>query len=209
MRNRIFNLANGLTLSRFAAAPVILWLVLAMARDQATVSLAALGVMIATILTDLFDGMAARAYKMVTNFGKIMDPVADSTFFMTLLFAFSASPRFRENFPVWFPVIVLWREIAMHVLRRYSALKGIVLAAKASGKAKMFVQSIVMSALLALIAASDAKFYPLAEEVLQKAAFWSGVVVVAVNLLSLPEYLRSVPELIAEYASDTPTEKPE
>ena len=52
-------------------------------------------------------------------------------------------------------LVVLYREIGMHVLRRYAALRGIVLAAKFSGKAKMVIQSIALILLLILIVAAD------------------------------------------------------
>ena len=135
MHRPLVNWANALTLSRFALAPLMLWLTLRLEPGAWGVSTAAFLLLGLTLLTDLFDGMVARAHKVVTNFGKIMDPVADSTFFLTVLFAVSASPRFRDAFPVWMPIVVLYREVAIQVLRRYAALRGIVLAAKWSGKA--------------------------------------------------------------------------
>lgn len=203
MKSRIFNLANALTLFRFPAAPAILWLVLQLsAPPQVTpawISEVIVVLMGVTLLTDLFDGMAARHYKIITNFGRIMDPVADSTFFMTLLFALSASPRFGEHFPIWFPILVLYREVAMHVLRRYAALKGIVLAAKVSGKAKMAVQSIGMAIFFLLLCGHDTNWLAVEESFLQKFVFWCGVVVVGVNLLSIIEYAREIPVLVEEW----------
>ena len=198
MRQRLIHAANLLTLSRFAAAPVMLGLLLRLRTpaEEGMVpwfSAAAFALLVATLLTDLFDGMVARAQHQVSDFGKIMDPVADSTFFMTLLFGLAACPRF--NFPIWIPLIVLWREVAMHVLRRYAALRGRVLAAKTSGKAKMVVQSVLMLAFFLALGASDLGAYFVSEATLDRALWVGGVVIAVVNLLSLVEYMREAPAL--------------
>ncbi len=205
MKRKLFNLANGLTLSRFAAAPFMLWLILELRTPAVDargpwISLACFVLFLVTVLTDLFDGMVARAYKVVTDFGKIMDPVADSTLFMTVLFAFSACERFR--LPIWIPIIVLWREVAMHVLRRYAALRGIVLAAKFSGKFKMVVQCVVLIGFFLLLAASDLAGGKLEECYLRMILLWSGILIAVVNLLSLVEYFREVPVLVREWRGE-------
>ena len=209
---RIFNLANVLTLSRFAAAPVLLWLILRLAPPATPafcvwVSTAALALLGVTLLTDLLDGWVARAYGIVTDFGKIMDPVADSTFFMTLLFALSVSPRFRDDFPVWIPILVLYREVGMQVLRRYGALRGRVLPAKFSGKAKMVVQSVAACAAMALIALSDLGLWRQSEPRLARLLLAAGIIIVAANLLSLLEYLREVPVLVREWRGEADLEE--
>ncbi len=209
IRRNLVNLANGLTLSRFAFAPVILVLLNWM-RDPADdpeawkTSLAIVVVLGVTLLTDLFDGMVARARKEVTNFGKIMDPVADSTFFMTLLFGLSACRRFGDLVSLWFPILVLYREIAMHILRRYAALKGHAMPAKMSGKIKMFAQSLATAAFFLLAFARDVTFDSasgavIGEEAIRTLALYVAVFTVVVNYWSLIEYSRDVPELIAEY----------
>jgi CDP-diacylglycerol--glycerol-3-phosphate 3-phosphatidyltransferase len=203
----LVNLANALTLSRFVLAPVMLWLLTrlqapAEAGFAAWVAPAAAAVLLVALLTDMFDGVAARNLKHVTDFGKIMDPVADSTFFMTVLFALSASERI--DLPIWMPLLVLYREVAMHVLRRYAALRGVVLAAKKSGKAKMATQSIAILAALLVLSASDLGLLRLGESSLGKIFFGVGLLVVAANLLSLPEYLRDVPRLLREERRDEP-----
>ncbi len=209
-RRPLFNLPNVLTLSRFFLAPVMLWLILKLDKPEFDSgawigSLAILIVLAVTLLTDLFDGALARARREVTNFGKIMDPVADSTFFMTLLFGLSASPRFGDWVSLWFPVLVLYREIAMQIYRRYAALKGNAVPAKMAGKIKMFSQSVATAAFFLLVFVRDWSYAgnpassPLSEEFLQQFAFYLCVFTVAVNYLSLIEYSRDVPELIAEY----------
>ena len=209
-RRPLFNLPNALTLSRFVFAPVLLFLILQL-RDPANdpdawkTSLAMLIILVVALLTDLIDGSVARARGEVTNFGKIMDPVADSTLFMTILFGLASSMRFGDAVSIWMPILVLYREIGMHILRRYAALKGHAAPAKLSGKAKMFSQSMVTAVFLLLVFLRDYTFANnpngalISEMTLDSAAFWVGIFTVAVNLLSLIEYSRDIPELIAEY----------
>ncbi|MCC8181204.1 MAG: CDP-alcohol phosphatidyltransferase family protein [Planctomycetes bacterium] len=208
-RRPIFNLPNCLTLSRFVFAPIMLWLILNMAdpgvnRDAWKITLAILILLIIALLTDLFDGWTARQRKEVTQFGKIMDPVADSTFFMTLLFALSACDRFGESVSLWFPMLVLYREIAIQILRRYAALKGNAVPAKMSGKIKMFTQSVLTAFffLLVLIRDMGMAFYRhvwISENFLHNFVLFLALYTVAVNYWSLIEYSRDVPELVAEY----------
>ncbi len=216
-RRRLFNLPNCLTLSRFVFAPVILVLLRQMTdpdydRGAWRVSLAIALVLAVTLLTDLFDGMVARARGEVTNFGKIMDPVADSTFFMTLLFGLSACPRFGDSVSLWFPMLVLYREIAMHILRRYAALKGHAVPAKMSGKIKMFSQSVATALFFLLVLARDwttarSGVSFVSEDFLRGFAFFLACFAVAVTWWSMIEYFRDVPELIAEYTNDAPPGK--
>lgn len=211
MLKQIANPANALTLSRFVSAPIVLGLAMmlvdpALTPSRVWVAPVMFALILITVLTDLFDGLVARRLKVVTDFGKIMDPVADSTFFMTLMFALSVTPRFGEWFPIWFPILVLWREVAMHVLRRYAALKQIVLAAKTSGKAKMVIQSVLTIGFTLVVAVSDLKIIPIPEHGLQVGIFVVGIIIVLANWLSMIEYLREIPKLAATDAppADTP-----
>ncbi|MHC4872493.1 MAG: CDP-diacylglycerol--glycerol-3-phosphate 3-phosphatidyltransferase [Planctomycetota bacterium] len=191
------NLANYLTLSRFLTAPLFLYLITRLDNSNSgSISIIAAVVVIVTLLTDMFDGYAARAQNNVTNFGKIMDPVADSTFFLTALFAFSASDRF--DVPIWLPIIVLYREIGMHVLRRYAALSGVVLAAKVSGKTKMVIQSVLLVAIMLLISIADNNWYEVAVQTLNNIVFWSIAIIAFVNVVSMIEYLGEIPKMRKE-----------
>jgi len=216
----IFNLANLLTLSRFVAGPLAAWFILrSRSPDGAAgagwgVSLAVFLILGLGLLTDLFDGWVARRRRVVTDFGKIMDPVADSTFCLVILFALSASHRFRDHLPVWFPLAVLYREVAIQVLRRYGALTGQVLAARWSGKVKMFVQSLLLLGFTGFVALSDCgngiPGFPggWPEPVLGRAAFWTGLSIAVVNVASLAGYLRDVPALIADWRHPGPGRAP-
>ncbi len=214
-RRPLFNLPNVLTLSRFVLAPIMLVLVMHM-RDPAEyvhawrTSLWVVIIMAVAMLTDLFDGAVARARGEVTIFGKIMDPVADSTFFMTLLFGLFACKRFGGAIDVWMPILVLYREVAIHILRRYAALKGHAVPAKLSGKIKMFSQSLVTAAFFVAVLIRDWSFANrpdgalIGEPSLLSFAYATGLFTVVVNILSLIEYSRDVPELLAEYVGPEP-----
>jgi len=200
MRQRpLCNLANALTLFRLPASPLMIWLILQLDQDAnrvwASICILILGILVG--FSDFFDGKIARKYKMVTDFGKIMDPIADSTFFMSTIFAFTASERF--DLSIWPPVIVLYREILMHVIRRYAALKGTVLAARWGGKAKTFIQSVTMAIVAFAICVNDCGLFVLGETWLHHLIQGICILIAAVNIISLYDYLRDAPALIIEY----------
>lgn len=209
MRQRpLCNFANALTLFRLPASPLMIWLILALDRPESRVWASA-GVLILGILvglSDFFDGRVARRYRLVTDFGKIMDPVADSTFFMSTMFVFTASERF--DLSIWPPVIMLYREILMHVIRRYAALKGTVMAARWGGKMKTFIQSVTMSVVAVAICFNDCGLLVLGETLLHDLVMWIAILIAVVNIISLYDYIKDAPELIIEYhaadAADTP-----
>ena len=120
---------NRLTLYRIAAVPII---VILMIYDNEVCSFfAALQFSIAAI-TDYFDGYFARKRGMVTNFGKIMDPVADKLLISLSLIMIVAHGRT----PAWIACVIIGREIAVTGLRNIIAEKGEDLSASNLGKYK-------------------------------------------------------------------------
>jgi cardiolipin synthase len=97
------NVPNALTGLRIAAVPVFIWLFLA-GRP-----IAALAVFIGAMVTDLLDGIAARALKQFTRIGAIMDPIADKLMGVTALGLLCWSHRL----PMWLLWLVLFRETAI------------------------------------------------------------------------------------------------
>jgi len=206
----LLRIPNLLTLFRIPAGPVMAWFLLEVSKDANYQNGAAgsrnwwIAILILSImvfLSDLFDGILARNMKQVSDFGKIMDPVADSTFFMSLLFALSASPRF--DMPIWIPLLVMYREIAIHVVRRYVALTGVIMAAGISGKIKMAVQCIVLSLLGLFGMFLDFGYIKLdnGEYLLRTVSFYGGILIVFVNIVSLLIYLRGLPGFFATDSS--------
>ena len=99
---------------------------------------------IAASFTDMFDGKIARKHNLVTNFGKIMDPLADK------ILVYSAFALLVESGLVaaWMMIIILAREFAISGMRTVAASDGIVIAAGMSGKIKTVLQMIAVPALL-------------------------------------------------------------
>lgn len=85
-------------------------------------------------LTDLFDGKLARKYNLVSDFGKLMDPLADKVLVTSALVCFVAEASAAT--PSWVVILILAREFLVTSLRLLAAAKGVVLAADKWGKYK-------------------------------------------------------------------------
>nr|WP_300149110.1 CDP-diacylglycerol--glycerol-3-phosphate 3-phosphatidyltransferase [Propionicimonas sp.] len=131
-------LPNALTVLRLVLVPVFVVLLFLHPTDfgwrmAATV---AFGV---AILTDLFDGRIARRYNLVSDFGKIWDPIADKA----LTGAAFISLSILNELPWWVTVVILIREWGITWMR-VQMLKYEVMAAAAGGKLKTLLQSIAL-----------------------------------------------------------------
>ena len=145
------NLPNKLTVFRMILIPVFM-LVLALPLDWGTLQVAgavlpvthlvAAIIFIVASLTDLADGKIARKYKLVTNFGKFADPLADKLLVMTALIFFV---QFGWV-PAWMVAIIVIRELAITGLRTLIVdNNGKVLAAAMPGKIKTASQMVAIS----------------------------------------------------------------
>ena len=90
--------------------------------------------------TDVLDGYIARKYNMVTDFGKLMDPLADKIFMVTAFIMLAD----KQILPGWVAVVILSREFMVTGLRLLAANKGIVISADITGKIKTFVQMLFL-----------------------------------------------------------------
>jgi CDP-diacylglycerol---glycerol-3-phosphate 3-phosphatidyltransferase len=99
-------------------------------------------------LTDGLDGYIARSQQSVTNFGKVMDPVADKLMVAAALISLVSLDRLAA----WVAMVIIAREFAVSGLRIAAGQQGVVIPASSLGKLKTIVQ---VAAVLALIAASD------------------------------------------------------
>ncbi len=139
---------NWLTYSRLGLIPVFMLLMV----DPAPwmVNLATV-VFIVAALTDLLDGYWARRYQAVSDFGKLLDPVADKILVMTALVMLTAlrSDVYGEPWvPGWMVVLVLARETWISGLRAVAASHGKIVAASATGKFKSGFQMFAIVLLL-------------------------------------------------------------
>ena len=132
------NLPNALTLSRIALVPV-----LAISLNQARWNLA-LAVFLIGMVTDVLDGHIARTRGPITNFGKLMDPIADKLFVGTAFVSLAAMDRVD----VAIVVVILSREVAVSALRLVAKSRGVVMSADAFGKAKTALQVVTVATLI-------------------------------------------------------------
>lgn len=116
-------------------------------------------VFIVAAVTDWLDGMIARKYHLITNFGKLMDPLADKILTAAAFISFIAIPEL--NVPVWMVVLVISREFAVSGMRTLAASQGLILAATRSGKHKLVSQIIfIVLMLMALSLKEWGALYP-------------------------------------------------
>jgi CDP-diacylglycerol--glycerol-3-phosphate 3-phosphatidyltransferase len=192
----IMNLATIMTTMRVVIAPLfafvfiggysatnINWL-------YACVALAAL-----IELSDLFDGMIARARKEVTDFGKVFDPIADSVSRQTVFISFMVTGLI----PLWMYLIFFYRDAFMQLLRIVCASNGVVLAARMSGKLKAVLQGVATFAVLGIILSQrlNMEWMPL-EAGGQNVIFWVMLVPAVYTLLSVIDYIIPNRTLIAK-----------
>jgi CDP-diacylglycerol--glycerol-3-phosphate 3-phosphatidyltransferase len=131
-------LPNALTVLRLVLVPVFLFL-LFLHPTEFTWRLGATAAFIVAILTDLFDGKIARRYGLVSDFGKIWDPIADKA----LTGAAFISLSILGELPWWVTIIILVREWGITWMR-VVMLKYEVMAAAAGGKLKTVLQAIAL-----------------------------------------------------------------
>lgn len=136
-------LANFLTLSRVFLAPVVLLLYLFPSfffLEGSAWPAALFFFLVLLELSDLTDGWVARLTNSVSDFGKIVDPMADTLVHLSLFFAFSQPPI---SLPPLLIVPFFYREILVGALRTLAALKGHAVAARSTGKIKTFLQTLL------------------------------------------------------------------
>lgn len=132
----LWNIANILTMARCVMVPIFVVLA-ALLHDQVPGRLLIAGVFVLAMLTDLADGHLARSRNLITDFGKIMDPIADKAMTGAALIMLSV----WEYVPWWMTILILVREIGITIMR-FTILRYGALPANFSGKAKTMVQSI-------------------------------------------------------------------
>ncbi|MGW2964253.1 CDP-diacylglycerol--glycerol-3-phosphate 3-phosphatidyltransferase [Streptomyces sp. NPDC001220] len=135
----LWNVANLLTMLRLVLVPGFVALMLAGGGyDPAWRSLAWAAFAIAMI-TDLFDGHLARTYDLVTDFGKIADPIADKAIMGAALICLSS----LGDLPWWVTVVILGRELGITLLRFLVIRYGVIPASR-GGKLKTLTQGVAV-----------------------------------------------------------------
>ncbi|MEW2613370.1 CDP-diacylglycerol--glycerol-3-phosphate 3-phosphatidyltransferase [Streptomyces sp. NPDC047880] len=135
----VWNIANLLTMLRLVLVPAFVALMLADGGyDPAWRSLAWAAFAVAMI-TDLFDGHLARTYNLVTDFGKIADPIADKAIMGAALICLSA----LGDLPWWVTGVILGRELGVTLLRFLVIRYGVIPASR-GGKLKTLIQGVAV-----------------------------------------------------------------
>ena len=133
--NQIFNLANNLSFFRIIFAFIATYLIISQNIFYLMIAI----ILIAySELTDMFDGYIARRDNIVTDIGKLLDPLSDSISRFLYFFAFG----YVGLFPIWLVLSLFLRDIIVAYIRTYLSLSGIAMGARFSGKLKAVVQFI-------------------------------------------------------------------
>ncbi|WP_295789067.1 CDP-diacylglycerol--glycerol-3-phosphate 3-phosphatidyltransferase [uncultured Microbacterium sp.] len=165
-------LPNAITIVRILCAPVFLWLLLADAGAGGGLRWAAAVLFIVAIATDGVDGYIARRYRIVSDLGKLLDPIADKALTGVAFVGLSL----LGELPWWITIVVLIREIGITVYR-FVVVSDHVLAAAWMGKLKTVFQAIALSiALLPFAGLSDAPAW-------QSGVWWAGVVTMTIAVM--------------------------
>jgi CDP-diacylglycerol--glycerol-3-phosphate 3-phosphatidyltransferase len=137
------NLPNKLTISRFIFTIGFLGIMFSRMPFHETIALV---LFVAGGISDYLDGQIARRRKLITNFGILMDPLADKIMVCSAFIAFVD----LQWMPAWMVVIIVARELAITGLRLLAASKNVVLAAEGYGKHKTISQIVAIISILVL-----------------------------------------------------------
>jgi CDP-diacylglycerol--glycerol-3-phosphate 3-phosphatidyltransferase len=147
------NLPNAITLGRIILAAVVAPMLLT---DSFAWRLGAFVVFLVAAFSDLWDGHLARSRNLISDFGKLMDPLADKLLLAATFVPFYVLSHWKEpdtrfpwfgwELPLWIVLIIFGREAFITVFRGFAARRGVVLAAGKAGKLKAVFQNIFIGA---------------------------------------------------------------
>lgn len=201
------NLPNKLTMGRIASVPLFVACLLS---GNLWGQYLALLVFVAAAISDYWDGKIARERNLVTNFGRIMDPLADKLLMVSAFISFV-----QLGFaPAWMVILIIGREFAITGLRILAAVQGRVIAASTSGKHKTISQIVAVILILVVnsVVASLQAWVPPWQETLRGlgaggkamihfadyAPYWAMFIVAVLSLYSGVEYLIKNRELLQD-----------
>lgn len=145
------NIANFFTLLRIFISPI--FPILYFQYEWLGIPFAAVPYIMLCLLlicecSDIFDGFLARRHNLVTDLGKILDPIADTVTHISLFLTFTQG---IVQLPLSIVFVFLYRELFIGGLRTLCALRGIALAARFSGKVKAVMQAVVCTSIILLM----------------------------------------------------------
>ena len=139
------NLPNKLaTLRMILVIPFVIFLGIALSTESTGLSIfmriLSFVIFAGASITDYFDGQIARKHNMVTNLGKLIDPLADKLLVISALVVLTK----YDQISLWFVLIIIFRELLITGLRAIVANEGVVIAAEKLGKWKTATQMIAL-----------------------------------------------------------------
>ena len=134
------NVPNLLTTVRIIVVPILAWLLFKENADTDANRIIAGTIFIVAALTDIADGTIARRWNLITNFGKIFDPIADKALIGVALIGLS----YLNLLDWWFTWVILARELFVTFLRFWVINKGVIPASR-GGKLKTITQIVAIS----------------------------------------------------------------
>ncbi len=148
------NLPNKLTVLRMIMVPVVMFFLLNNFIDRnISLILAALLFVLAS-LTDWLDGFLARKYNLISNFGKVMDPLADKLIVTAVMLCLIKT----GIFPVWCAMIIIGRDFLVSGMRIIASKEDMNVAASMWGKVKTVIQMITFAVAILF---GESSFLPL------------------------------------------------
>ena len=161
------NLPNRLTLLRMILAIPFIYFLGAAETHGLAFRVTALIIFAVAYITDFFDGYLARKHNLITDFGKLMDPLADKILVISALVIFVDI----KYIPAWMSIVVIAREFLISGIRTLAAAKGEVIPAGKLGKYKTTSQMIVII-LMMILGDNPYNFYMMLIPVIL--TVWSG-----------------------------------
>ncbi len=175
------NLPNKITTSRIGLAFLFI------AAISASWHIAAALIFIVAVLTDAIDGKLARKLGCVTDFGRLMDPIADKILVSAAFISLSRmdSPVLMSwCVPSWIVVAIISREFVITGLRLLAVSEGKVIEAGRLGKHKMLSQTVAIITILFILALSDQKF-PVLQRIFETYSFYLSAFVYLLMLIAV------------------------
>ncbi|MFC8382388.1 CDP-diacylglycerol--glycerol-3-phosphate 3-phosphatidyltransferase [Nocardia sp. NPDC057272] len=139
----LLNIANVLTIARIVLVPLFVLALFAEGGHDTRWRVIAAAVFGLAAITDRFDGQLARKYGLVTDFGKLADPIADKALIGAALIGLSV----LGDLPWWITLVICGREIGITLLRLAVVRRGVIPAGR-GGKLKTLVQSVAIALLV-------------------------------------------------------------
>jgi len=170
----LWNVANLLTMLRLALVPGFVALMLADGGYEPVWRAWAWAAFAVAMITDVFDGHLARTYNLVTDFGKIADPIADKAIMGAALICLS----YLGDLPWWVTGVILGRELGVTLLRFLVIRYGVIPASR-GGKVKTLTQGVAVGMYVLALTG------PLAT-----LRFWVMAVAVALTVVTGADYVR-------------------